>query len=83
MSVTHPEQIIEKKNAQPKILILKQGSVAFCSRFRDSNYNNSVIDTIEVKEGEKPILLSLEFINPVKIKHYQLNSKEYSVLYTM
>ena len=83
MSITHPEQIIEKKNDQPRILILKQGSVAFCTRMRDSNFNNTVIDTIEVKEGGQPMLLSFEFINPLKIKNYQLNSKEYSILYTM
>ena len=29
------------------------------------------------------MLLSLEFINPIKIKNYQLHSKEYSILYTM
>ena len=83
MCVTHPEQVIERKNAPSKILILKQGSVAFCSKWRDSNYNNTAINTIKVKEGEKPLLLSLEFINPSKVKHYELSSKSYSVLYMM
>ena len=83
MSITHPEQIIEKNNEQSRILILKQGRVAFCSKMRDSDFNNTVIDAIEVKEGEKPFLLSLEFLKPVKTKNYQLNSKEYSILYTM
>ena len=75
MSITHPQQIIEKKNDRPKVLILKQGSVAFCTKMRDSSFNNTIIDTIEVKEKEKPLLLSLEFINPLKIKNYQLSSK--------
>ena len=83
MTITHPEQIIEKKNDQPRILILKQGSVAFCTRMRDSNFNNTVIDSIEVKNGGKPLLLSLEFINPLNIKNYQLVSKEYSIINTM
>ena len=84
MTITHPEQIIEKKNDIPGITILKQGNAAFCSKMRGSNHNNSVIDMIEVKDGEKPILLSLNFLNNLnKTKNYELVSKEYSVLYTM
>ena len=83
MSITHPGEVIENKDDMARVCILKQGSVAFCSKINGSSFNNSVIDKIEVKKGENSILLSLEFINPLSVKNYELQSKEYSVLYTM
>ena len=59
MSITHPGEVIEKKDDMARVCILKQGSVAFCSKMKGSNFSNSLIDKIEVKKGENPILLSL------------------------
>ena len=51
MSITHPGEIIEKREDMAKVRVLKQGSVAFCSKMHGSSFNNSIIDKIEVKEG--------------------------------
>ena len=83
MSITHPGEIIERRDDMARIRILKKGCVAFCSKMNGSIFNNSVIDRIEIKEGQDPILLSLEFIKPLNVRNYELHSKEYSVIYTM
>ena len=40
MCITHPDQVISKKDDKASILILKQGCVAFCPKISGSNFNN-------------------------------------------
>ena len=75
MFIAHPEQVIEKNEGDSRVLILKQGKIAFCSKMRGSNYNKSVVNKIEVKKEGSPALVELDFINPVKTKNYEVHSK--------
>jgi hypothetical protein len=47
--IAHPEQVILKKNEWNTIAILKNGSVGFCTKMKDSKFNGIVIDKITVK----------------------------------
>ena len=81
--ITHPEETIMKGNFAEKIYILKEGEVGLCTRFKNSKFNNTLIDKVAVKEREKPLLLSLEFLAPEKTKNYEVKSKAYCILYTI
>lgn len=49
MSITHPDELIERIEDHPQVLILKQGKVSFISKLNGSCFNGTSIDEINVK----------------------------------
>jgi hypothetical protein len=59
MSISHPEQILRRRDDEYNLLILRQGEVGFTVKKRNCNFNNKIIDTFKVKKTDKPFLLGL------------------------
>jgi hypothetical protein len=80
----HPNQYIKKKGEKIEFMILQRGKLCLtckAHRYR-SSLDGKVIETLSVSQGEKPKIISLDFIKNKSV-NYDIKSEGYSVLYTL
>lgn len=82
MNISHPEQLLKKIEDDFNLLILREGSVGFTAKRRNCGFNDCVIDSVKVKNNDKPFVLGLEFLTRFR-PIYETKSLEYSVVYSL
>ena len=82
--ICHPDEVILKKGAKAEFIILQKGKIDLVCRTSNpsSSLNGKVIEKLEVEDGEKPKVLSLDFIRN-KSLDYDIKSDKYTILYSL
>ena len=80
MFVSYPEEIIFNNEKASTILILREGKIGFCTKQPASEFNETIVNELDIKNSSSPSLLSLDFIFKRPI-NYELKSLNYSLLY--
>ena len=82
--ICHPKEVLYKKGTHPDFLILQKGQLDMackCSGGKTA-LSGKVVESLEVKDGQKPKLLGLDFIKNKTLTH-DIRSKNYSIVYTL
>lgn len=77
-----PDEIVKTLNSPSSILILERGELAYLSSKDSFNLANKVINFVVRKEGDKPLLLNLDFLT-LRKSAYTIKSKDYSVIHKL
>ena len=64
------------------LCILKEGSIGYCCRKMGCDFNGEVVERVEVKSGQNPFLMGLEFLH-LRPPNYEIKSLEYSFTYNL
>ena len=64
----------------PELLILRNGTVAYCTNLAGSDFTNTPIDIVKVKKGMSPKLLHLNFFDLGGDKKMIIKSMKYSII---
>ena len=80
MFVSYPEEIIFNTEKASTILILREGKIGFCTKLPGSQFNETIVNQLNIENEGSPSLLSLDYIFKRPI-NYELKSLNYSLLY--
>lgn len=59
MTISHPEQVLRRKDDDYNLLILREGEIGYTAKQRNCKFNDMVIDKVHIKANEKPFILGL------------------------
>ena len=82
MSISHPEQMLKKIDDEFNLLILREGKIAYTCKKRNCDFNEMVIDKVNIKSHNRPFILGLEFLTRQR-PLYETKSIEYSVIFSL
>ena len=80
IKIAHPEEVIFRNEEKKQILILRNGSVGYCTKIQGSVFNETVVDKIAVEKGDSDRLLHLHFFDCEENINYIIKSLKYSVV---
>lgn len=59
MTISHPEQILRRKDDEYNLLILREGEIGYTVKKNSCNFNNLVIDRVRINKNDRPFILGL------------------------
>ena len=71
------------KSDEPKIHILEKGKIGLGYKKKGSQRNGEILEFVEVKDQEKPILLKKDFLRRTDSIDYHLIADQYSLVWIM